>query len=121
MKLVLLTALGVGGATVVGVLADARLVGRNARCGDVLAEVHAEIGEVLEDEYVVLVGHVADDLQLLLGETDPGRIVGVGVHDGVDVALLEVALQFGAKLREWGIRGGLERGWCCLWCVWYNG
>ena len=62
-----------------------------------MAEVHPEVGEVLEHEHVILVGELADDLEFFLGEADPGGVVGVGVDDGVDVTLLEVAFEFGTE------------------------
>ena len=82
---------------IVGVFADGGLEGRHTGRGDVVTEVHTEIGEVFEHEHIVLVGEFADDLEFLFGKADPGGVVGVGVDDGVDVSLLEVAFQFGAQ------------------------
>ena len=63
------------------------------------AVIHAEVGQVLHHDGVVLRGQLADHLQLFLLQTDPRRIVGVGIHDGGNVAGGEFLLQLLAKLR----------------------
>ena len=64
---------------------------------EVPAVVHAEVGQVFEHDDVVARGQFTDHLQLFLFQTDPGRIVGVGVDDGGDVARGEFLLQPCAK------------------------
>ena len=56
---------------VVGVFAHAGLIRRLTGGGNVTAEVHAEVGEILNDYHVVFRGQLANDLQLLVGEADP--------------------------------------------------
>ena len=79
---------------IIGITGYARLVRRLERTSEVLAEIHGKIGEVLYDDHVVFVGHLADDLQLLIGEAEPSRIVRVGIDDSRDIPFLEVTFQF---------------------------
>ena len=75
------------------------LVGRLKRHTQVLAEVHSEVGQVFHHDGVILRRQLADGLQLALREAHPRGVVGVGIDDGADIALLEVALQLAAQLR----------------------
>ena len=61
---------------------------------ELFAEVHAHVGQILDDDRVVTGGQFADGLQLLLGQADPGRVVGVGVDDGCNVPRFQVTFQF---------------------------
>lgn len=49
---------------------------------DVFAEVHAEVGEVFDDEDVVFVGEVGEALDFVVGEAHPGGVVWVGEEHG---------------------------------------
>ena len=71
------------------------LIGCLERFAEVLAEVHGEVGKVFHDDDIILGGQFTDGLQFLFRHANPGRIVGVGVDDGADVALAEIALQLG--------------------------
>ena len=53
------------------VFGDSRLEGRHARCGDVAAEIHAEIGKILYDNRIVCLCNLGNDTELLVGEADP--------------------------------------------------
>ena len=75
------------------------LVGRLERHTEILAEVHGEVSQVLHHDGVVLRRQFADGLQLALREAHPRGVVGIRIHDGADVALLEIALQLAAQLR----------------------
>ena len=63
----------------------------------VVAAVHGEVGEVFHHDDVVPGGQFADDGQLLLFERDPGRVVGVAVHDGRHVAVFQLLFQLGPE------------------------
>ena len=82
---------------VVGITGNSGLIRRLERCGEILAEVHGKVSEILHHDGIVLGGQFTDGLQFLLTQTDPRGVVGVGVDDGADVALLEVALEFVAE------------------------
>ena len=69
------------------------MVRRLERTSEVLAEIHGEIGEVLYDNHVVFVGHLADDLQLLVGEAEPSRIVRVGIDHRGNIAFGKMRFQ----------------------------
>ena len=58
------------------------------------AVIHAEVGQVLHDDGVVFRRQLADDLQFTLFQADPGRVVGIGVHDGGHVTGGELLFQF---------------------------
>ena len=83
---------------VVRIVGHRSLIGRYARLGDVLAEVHAEVGEVFHHDDVVFVGEVADDFQFVFREANPRRVVRVGVEDARDIAFREVFFQFLTQL-----------------------
>ena len=83
---------------VVRVAGDGGLERRLAGAAQLFAEVHAEVGEVLHDDRVVLRRQPADDLQFLFREADPRRVVRVGVDDRRDVALAQIAFELLAQL-----------------------
>ena len=64
------------------------------RCREILTEVHCEVSEILHHDGIVFRSELANHLQLLLSQTDPRGVVGIGIDDGADVALLEIALEF---------------------------
>ena len=82
---------------VVGVAGHRSLIRRFERRTEVLAEVHSEIRQVLHHYHIVLRSQFADSLQFLLAQTDPRRVVGIAIHDGADVALGKITLQFGTQ------------------------
>ena len=82
----------------VGIFGHGGLEGSLAGDGVVLAEVHEEVGVVLEDHHAVLVGHLADDLQLVVGEAEPGGIVGAAVDEAGHVAVLQLLFELVAQL-----------------------
>ncbi len=81
---------------VVRVVGHRRLVGRMVRT-DVTTEVHGEIGQILHNDAIVSCSQFADSTQFLVRQANPRRIVGIGINNGADVAIAEVALQFRAK------------------------
>ena len=82
---------------IVGVAGHGGQEGLRVGMAQVTPVVHAEIGQVLHHDDVVLRGQAADDLQLVLLQTDPGRIVGIGIDDGGHVAAGEHLLQLGLQ------------------------
>ena len=83
---------------IVRVAGHRSLVGGFERPSQRFAEIHAEVGEVLDDDGVVPRGQLADRAQLVLREADPRRIVGVRVDDGRHVACGEDALNLRPQL-----------------------
>ena len=64
----------------------------------VLTEVHAEVGEVFENDDVVFISEFADDLELFVCQAHPCRVVRIRIQHAVNLACLEDALEFLAKL-----------------------
>ena len=79
---------------IVGITGYSSLIRRLERCREILAEVHCEVSEILHHDGIVFRSELANHLQLLLSQTDPRGVVGIGIDDGTDVALLEIALKF---------------------------
>ena len=67
-------------------------------------EVHSEVGQVFDHDRVIFVCHVSDDLQLFFRQAEPGRIVGIGVDHGCDVAFGEILFQYVPEFFAPGIR-----------------
>ena len=82
----------------VGVLGHGGLEGGLAGDAVVLAEIHEEVGGVLHDDDAVLVGHLADNLQLVVGEAEPGGVVGTAENHAGHVAVLQFFFEFVAEL-----------------------
>jgi len=82
---------------VAGVFGYRRLPGRPSGGIEVPTEVHAEIGQIFHDDHIVFFRKLPDDPEFLFGQANPGRIVRVGIDDGMDIPLLEVTLQFGTQ------------------------
>ena len=80
---------------VLGVTAYSRLIRCLIRHAAFLAEVHIEVCQVFDDNDIVFRSQSADDLQFLLRQAHPTRVVGVGEEHGSYTAGLEVTLQFG--------------------------
>ena len=78
---------------IIGITGYARLVRRLERTSEVLAKIHGKIGEIFYDDHVVFVGHLADDLQLLVGEAKPSRIVRVGIDHRSNIAFGKMRFQ----------------------------
>ena len=70
--------------TVVGVASYRGLVWRLEGLRAILAEVHVEVCQVLDNDNIVLSSHAADNLQLLLVEAHPRWVVGVRVDQTAD-------------------------------------
>ena len=82
---------------VVGVTRYGRLERRFERTAQIASEIHREVGQVFEHDRVVLRGQLADNLQFLLFEADPGRIVRVRIDDRRDISLFQKAFQLIAQ------------------------
>ena len=63
----------------------------------VLAEVHKEVGGVLHNNDTVFVGHLADNLQLVVGEAEPCGVIGATENHAGHVAILEFLFQFSTQ------------------------
>ena len=83
---------------VVGIVGHRRLVGRLEGLAHVLAEIHGEIGQIFQDDDIVLGGQAADDAQFLILQTYPTRVVRVGVDDGGNISLAQVTFQLVLQL-----------------------
>ena len=83
---------------VVGIAGNGSLIRWLERCGEILTEVHREICEVFHHDDIVFRRQLTDHLQLLLTQTDPRRIIGVGIDDGTDVSLREITLELCSEL-----------------------
>ena len=75
-----------------------RLVRRLKRFAQVLAEVHGKVGEVFQNNDVILGCQFANDAQLFFFQANPAGIVRVGIDDGRDITLAEVTFQFRFQL-----------------------
>mgnify|MGYP004419829797 CR=1 FL=1 len=63
-----------------------------------MKEIHGKIGQVLDDNHIILVCHLTYDLQLLFRQTEPSRIVRVGIDKSRNIALAQILLQFSPQL-----------------------
>ena len=83
---------------VIRIVGHRGLIGSFEGLGQILSEIHSKVGQVFHDDGIILGSQLAYRLQLTLRHTYPGRIVGIGVDDGADVALAEIAFQFVVQL-----------------------
>ena len=65
---------------------------RLVRLTHIPAEVHTEVSHVLHHYRIVTGSQFTDNLQFGILQTDPGRIVRIGLANGGNVALAEVFL-----------------------------
>ena len=83
---------------IIGIATDAGLVRRFERTTQIFAEVHREVGEVLDDDDVVFLSHFRQNLQLIFCQAEPRGVIRVGIDDRRDAPALEVAFQLVAEL-----------------------
>ena len=67
-------------------------------------EVHVHIRQVLQHDRIVLRCQLTDDLQFLLRQTRPGRVVRVAVQNTCDTTAHQVPLQLVLQLRTAVVR-----------------
>ena len=70
----------------VGVACHGGLIGGFEGVTQVSAEIHGEVGQVFENDAVVLVGQTGDAFQFLFVEAYPRGVVGVRIDDAADIA-----------------------------------
>ncbi len=87
-----------GHDVIVGVMGHRCLIGRLEGMRQVLAEVHGEVGQILEDDGVVARCQLSDAAQLVVVEAYPRRVVGVGVDDARNVASGQDLVELGNEL-----------------------
>ena len=59
-----------------------------------VTEVHVQVRQILQHDGVILRRQFADDLQFLVRQACPSRVIGVAVQDAGDPSALQVTLQF---------------------------
>ena len=74
-------------------MGNACLVRCFKRFAKFFAEVHCEIGEVFDHDRIVFVCHFADDLQFVVCQAEPGRVVGIGVDHSCDITFGKMFFQ----------------------------
>ena len=79
--------------TILGVACYGWLVRWLERLRTILTEVHIKVCEILDNHNVILRSHTADDLQLLLVQAHPRRVVRVRVDHTADATRREYLLQ----------------------------
>ena len=78
---------------IVGVSGYGRRVGRFEGLSHILAEIHAEVGEIFENDDIVFCCQFADNFQFAFFQTYPCRIIGIGIDNGSDMAFFEKRFQ----------------------------
>ena len=64
----------------------------------VLAEIHGKVSQVLHHNHIILRSQLTNRLQFILIETDPRRVVGITIHDGADITLIQIRHQLVVQL-----------------------
>ena len=78
---------------IVRIAGHRRRIRRLPRLAQVLTEVHTEISHVFQYDNPVTGGQFTDNRQFAVLQTNPRRIVRIGVNDSRDVALFQITLQ----------------------------
>ena len=63
----------------------------------VLAEVHSKVSQILHYNGIILGGQSSNSLQLVFVQTNPSRIIRIGIDDGTDVTILQITLHLGTQ------------------------
>ena len=66
---------------------------------EVATEIHGEVCQILQHDYVMLGGKFANALQFLFGETHPCRIIRIAIDNAGNITLREHLIKFLNQLR----------------------
>ena len=79
---------------VIGILRNRRLERWLERLAERFAEVHAHVGEVFDNDGIILCGKLTDGPEFIFGKIEPCRIVRAGVYDCSYASSFEMPFKF---------------------------
>ena len=71
-----------------------RRIRRLKRMSQITTEIHAEISQVLHHNHIIFCCQFTDNSQFFLFQTNPCRIIRIGVYDSSNFARAQHAFQF---------------------------